>query len=68
MLLFSKKKGQTGEHPLQLVGILESARFLQLGDHASLGLIGCRHAVNETLRQFGRVERLEHVLVLDVFE
>ena len=59
---------RTREHALQLVGVLETASVLQLGHHASLHLVGSRHAMNEPLRQLHSVEGLEDVLVVDVPE
>lgn len=57
-----------GEHALELVGVLETAGLLQLGNHGCFGFIRGGDAVNETLRQLGGVEGLEDVLVFDVLE
>ena len=56
------------EHPLQLAGVLEAARLLQLGDHARLGVVAGGHVLHQPLGQHLAVELLEHVLVLDVLE
>ena len=58
----------TGEHALELVRVLETARLLELRYHARLRLVGCRYAVNETLRELGRVVLLEDVLVVKILE
>jgi hypothetical protein len=58
----------TREHPLQLVRVLETTRFLEFGYHARLGLLGRRNGVNKAFRQLRAIKGLEDILVLDVFE
>ena len=67
-MLKDSVKPRTCEHALQLVRVFETASFLQLGDHACLALIRRGYTVDETFRQFGGVESLEHVLIFDVLE
>ena len=62
------RKLRTGEHALKLVGVLETTGLLELRDHACLSLVTRADTVDETLAELGRVERLKHVLVLDVLE
>jgi hypothetical protein len=58
----------TCEHALELVGIFETACFLQFGNHARLALIRSGYTVDKTFRQLSGVERLEHILILNVLE
>jgi hypothetical protein len=58
----------TCEHALELVGIFKATSLLQLRNHARFALVRSGYTMNKTLRQLGGVERLEHVLVLDVLE
>ena len=58
----------TCEHSLELIGVLETASFLQLGDHARFGLFRCRYTMDKSLGKLGAIESLEHILILDVLE
>lgn len=56
------------EHALELGGVLEPARVLELADHRRFGIFRGRGVLDETGREHLRIELLEHVLVLDVLE
>ena len=56
------------EHSLQLAGVFEPTRLLQLGDHGCLGVVTGTHVLHQPLGEHLAVELLEHVLVLDVLE
>jgi hypothetical protein len=65
---FNRQEEGTSEHSLELVRVFETARLFQFRDHARLGLVRCRYAVDETLGQLGRIERLKNVFLLEVLE
>jgi hypothetical protein len=56
------------EHTLQLRGVLEPARILELADHRRFGVFRGGGVLDETRREHLGVELLEDVLVLDVLE
>jgi hypothetical protein len=59
---FNRREKDTSEHALELVRVFETASLFQFRDHARLGLVRRRYAVDETLGQLGRIERLKNIL------
>jgi hypothetical protein len=53
------------EHALQFDRELETALHLELGKHASFGIVRDRSVMKEALRQMGLIVSFEDVLLCD---